>query len=43
VFGAYFEDYFFHKIEGYNVVAQTMVDNKKRFMDVLCWIAWECE
>jgi len=30
----YSKDYFFHKTRGYNVVAQTMVDSQKRFMDV---------
>jgi hypothetical protein len=33
-FGAYSEDYFFHKTRGYSVVAQSVVDNQKRFMDV---------
>ncbi len=28
------KDYFFHKIGKYNVVAQVVVDNQKRFMDV---------
>jgi hypothetical protein len=33
-FGAYSKGYFFHNIRRYNVVAQVMVDNQKRFMDV---------
>jgi hypothetical protein len=33
-YGAYSEDYLFHKIGGYSVVAQSMVDSQKRFMDV---------
>jgi hypothetical protein len=38
-FGVYYENFFFHKTWGYNVV----VDNQKRLRDVLCGIAWECE
>jgi hypothetical protein len=30
----YFEEYFFHKTKGYNVVAQVVVDRQKQFMDV---------
>ncbi len=33
-FGVYSNDYFFHKIRGYSVVAQMVLDNQKRFMDV---------
>jgi hypothetical protein len=33
-FGAYSKGYFFHKIGRYSVVAQAMVDNQKRFIDV---------
>jgi hypothetical protein len=33
-FGVYFKNYFFHKTWGYSVVAQVVVNNQKRFMDV---------
>ncbi len=33
-FNVYYKDYFFHKIMGYNVVAQVALDSQKRFMDV---------
>jgi hypothetical protein len=28
------EDYFYHKTCGYNIVAQAIVDSKKRFIDL---------
>ncbi len=32
--GVFLKDYCYHKIGGYNVVAQVMVDSQKRFLDV---------
>jgi hypothetical protein len=42
-FSVYYEDYFFHRKGVYNVVAQSVVNNQKRFMDVYGGIALECE
>jgi hypothetical protein len=40
---AYYEDYFFHKKRVSSVVAQSMVNIQKRFMDVYGGIASKCE
>lgn len=31
---AYFEDYYYHKVGEYNVVAQAIINFKKKFIDV---------
>ena len=30
----YLEDYYYHKIDGYSIIAQVVVDSKKRFIDL---------
>lgn len=32
--GVFLKDFYYHKIGGYNIVAQVMVDSQKRFLDV---------
>jgi hypothetical protein len=39
----FLENYYYHKSNGYNLVAQAVVDCKKRFTDVVCGSSRKCE
>jgi hypothetical protein len=35
--GPFVEDYFYHKTCGYNIIAQAIVDSKKKIYWFVCW------
>jgi hypothetical protein len=39
----YPKDYYYHKCGGYNVVAQAIVDCKKKFIEVFVSFSWKYE
>ncbi len=40
---SYTKDYYYHKASRYNVMAQTIVDCKKMFIDYLCGYSRKCK